>query len=231
MSCGGKNNKNMENDRQVGTLKSELTNKKESFISSAPAEKQKIYAEGLEDVKKSKVVDNALQVGDVALNFTLSNAAGKNVTLYDELKKGTVILMWYRGGWCPYCNMTLHHMQEALPDFKKYNANLLAISPEVPDSSITTKEKHNLAFEVLSDVGNVVAKDYKVVFKLTDDVANIYENGFGLSDYNGNDKAELPLAATYIIGQDKVIKYAFLDADYRNRAEPQDLIEVLKRLK
>ncbi len=231
LSCGGLKDETMENEKKTRPLETELNNRKESFAKSAPAEKQKIYAEGLDAVVKSKVTDKALQVGDIATNFTLPNASGKDVTLYDELKNGPVILMWYRGGWCPYCNMALHHMQETLPEFKKYNANLLAVSPEVPDSSISTKEKHELEFEVLSDVGNAVANQYKVVFKLTDDVAHIYENGFGLSNYNGNDKGELPLAATYIIGQDKVIKYAFLDADYRNRAEPQDLVDFLKEMK
>jgi peroxiredoxin len=231
ISCGGLKDEPMENEKNERPLETELNNRKENFSKSASAEKQKIYAEGLDAVVKSNVTENALQVGDVAINFRLPNAAGKDVTLYDELDKGPVILMWYRGGWCPYCNMALHHMQEALPDFKKYNANLLAISPEVPDSSISTKEKHELEFEVLSDIDNVIAKQYKVVFQLTDEVANIYEDGFGLSNYNGNDKGELPLAATYIIGQDKIIKYAFLDADYRNRAEPQDLVDFLKEIK
>jgi peroxiredoxin len=164
---------------------------------------------------ESNLLTYALQVGDVAENFTLGNASGKKVTLYDALKNGPVILMWYRGGWCPYCNMTLHHMQKALPEFKKYGAHLLALSPEVPDSSITTKEKNKLEFEVLSDLDNTVARKYKVVYKLTDDVAAGYEASFGLSTYNGNKSAELPLAATSIIGRDHVIKYAFLNVDYR----------------
>ena len=169
-----------------------------------------------------------MQVGETAINFTLPNALGKKITLYDELVNGPVILMWYRGGWCPYCNMQLHYMQEMLPEFKKLGASLIAITPETPDNSISTKEKNDLEFEVLSDLDNKVGYEYKVVFKLTEDVKEIYENGFELSKFNGNDKGELPLAATYIIGQNKVIQYAFLDADYRNRAEPQDLLEHLK---
>lgn len=218
----------METTNTIGPLEKELNEKKAAFENSAPADKKKKYAEGIAAVENSKVVGKALQVGDKAINFTLPNALGKNITLYDELEKGPVILMWYRGGWCPYCNMALHYMQEALPEFKKLGASLLAITPETPDNSMNTKEKNNLQFEVLSDLDNVVGYQYKVVFKLTDDVKEIYENGFGLSNYNGNDKGELPLAATYIIGQNKVIQYAFLDADYRNRAEPQDLLEHLK---
>ncbi|GAA3650697.1 peroxiredoxin-like family protein [Flavivirga jejuensis] len=221
----------METKDSQRPLENKLNKRKTDTAKHASTDKKQIYAEGLKVLKESNIVLNALQVGDTALNFELPNASGKHVTLYNQLKKGPVILMWYRGGWCPYCNITLQHMQQSLTEFKKYNANLLAITPEVPDSSISTKEKHQLQFEVLSDVDNVVARYYKVVHKLTNAVANVYEKNFGLSDYNGNTKGELPLAVTYIIGQDKIIKYAFLDADYRNRAEPKDLIEILKEIK
>ncbi|AXG75306.1 AhpC/TSA family protein [Flavobacterium arcticum] len=212
------------------TLKANLDTKKANFEEKASDEKKKIYAEGIQSVVDSKIVENALQVGDTAMNFTLKNASNEEVNLYDELEKGPVVLMWYRGGWCPYCNLTLQYMQQSLPEFKEQGANLLALTPELPDSSISTKEKNELEFQVLSDIDNKVAKEYKVVYKLTDDVAKSYENSFELSKYNGNDDAELPLAATYVIGKDKVIKYAFLDAEYRNRAEPKDIIAALKKL-
>lgn len=220
----------MEKEEQtVRPLENVLNEKKANFEAKASDHKKKIYAEGIQSVVDHKITDNALQVGDTAIDFTLLNASNEKVNLYTELEKGPVILMWYRGGWCPYCNLALHHMQNTLPEFKKYNANILALTPELPDNSISTKEKNNLEFEVLSDIDNKIAQQYKTVFKLTDEVAEAYENGFGLSDYNGNKKGELPLAATYVIGQDKIIKYAFLDADYRNRAEPQDILDALNK--
>lgn len=219
---------NIEEKSTERPLEKVLNARKENFLKNADETKKKMSAAGLASIEESKITENALQVGDTAINFELPNASGNSITLYDKLQDGPVILMWYRGGWCPYCNLTLRHMQESLPEFKKYGADLFAISPQLPDSSITTKEKNELEFEVLSDVGNHVAGQYKVVYKLTEALANKYENGFGLSTYNGDQSGELPIAATYIIGQDKVIKYAFLDADYRNRAEPQDLIEILK---
>jgi len=211
-------------------LETILNEKKANFEAKASDHKKKIYGEGIQSVVDHKIVENALQVGDIAIDFTLMNASNEKVSLYQELEKGPVILMWYRGGWCPYCNLTLHEMQVTLPEFKKHNANLLALTPELPDNSISTKEKNNLQFEVLSDVDNTIANQYKVVFKLTDEVNEAYENSFGLSKYNGNGKGELPLAATYIIGKDKLIKYAFLDADYRNRAEPADVLKALEAL-
>ncbi|PZE18236.1 AhpC/TSA family protein [Putridiphycobacter roseus] len=213
------------------SLLSDLNAKKANFEIKASDDKKEKYAAGLQAVIDQGVVDNAIQLGDKAPDFSLSNAAGESVSLYEELKKGPVVLMWYRGGWCPYCNITLSHMQAALPDFKAQGANLLALTPELPDSSISTAEKNELEFEVLSDVDNGIANNYHVVFTLTDDVRALYENGFGLSAYNGSDDGRLPLAATYVIGQDHMVKYAFLDADYRNRAEPSEILEVLKGLK
>ena len=221
---------NKESTNKMSALKIELEARKSNFELKASDVKKKKYAEGIQDIINNQIVENALQKGDTAPNFDLSNALGENVNLYQALEKGPVVLMWYRGGWCPYCNITLHYMQDNLEHFEKYGARLLALTPELPDSSLSTSEKNELKFEVLSDIDNHVAKDYNIVFKLTDDVANFYESGFGLSQYNGNANNELPLAATYVIGMDRIIKYAFLDADYRNRAEPEVILDILKTL-
>lgn len=208
-----------------------LNEKKDGFNAEADSLKKQVYADGIQAVIDAKITESALQVGDKAPNFTLSNAKGDDVTLYDELKKGPVILMWYRGGWCPYCNLTLKAMQDMLPLYQAGGAQLLALTPEAPDKSMSTKEKNDLEFEVLSDLDNAIAKDYGVVFQLTDEVKAYYQDGFGLSDYNGNDKGELPLAATYVIGTSGKITYAFLDADYRNRAEPIAVLNALTETK
>jgi peroxiredoxin len=213
------------------TLKSELDAKKAAFELKASEEKKKIYAEGLEAVALSGIVNSAKQQGEQAPNFSLKNALGLEVSLNDYLKSGPVVLTWYRGGWCPYCNITLARLQQDLPLFKAAGATILALTPEVPDSSLSTRDKHNLEFEILSDVGNKIAKQYGVVFRLTPEVAKIYQSAFGLHAFNGDDSDELPLAATYIIDQKGMIRYAFLDADYRNRAEPADLLEILKAMK
>ncbi|QEN06720.1 AhpC/TSA family protein [Oceanispirochaeta crateris] len=216
--------KNTEN-----RLVDDLNKQKSEFASKAPADKKKIYGDGLQSLVDQHIAENALQLGDTAVDFTLKNATGSEVTLYEELKKGPVVLIWYRGGWCPYCNLTLRHMQASLSEIKKYGATLMALTPELPDKTMSTQEKHNLEFEVLSDNDNSIARKYKIFFKLTDAVAKVYEESFGLSQYNGNSKGELPLAVTYIIDSDKTIKYAFLDADYRNRAEPSDIVDFLKK--
>lgn len=211
-------------------LQEVLDAKKSEFETRASAEKKKIYADGIEAVTESGVLGQAKNILDTAPDFQLPNAIGKNVQLQTYLNKGPVILTWYRGGWCPYCNLTLHRLQEELPNFKKHGANLLALTPELQDKSMTPAEKNNLEFEVLSDIDNTVARRYGIVFKLTPEVGDAYQKGFDLASYNGNTKNELPLAATYVIDQSGIIRYAYLNADYRNRAEPSDILEALERI-
>lgn len=220
-----KTNKSVEN---LGVL---LNTKSKESTAKFTEEKKQIYAEGIKSVENSGITDKALNIGDKAPNFTLKNALNKTVSLYNELENGPVVLTWYRGGWCPYCNITLHYLQEKLPEFKKEGATLLALTPELPDNSLSTSEKNNLEFTVLSDVGNKVGNQFGVVFTLTKEVAAIYNTGFGLNEVNGDDSNQLPLAATYVIDQKGIIKYAFLDADYRKRAEVSEIIKALENLK
>lgn len=208
-------------------LKESLDEKKSNFELTADDKKKKDYAAGIQALIDDGVLDSAMNVGDKAPNFTLKNAKRERVTLYDELKNGPVVLIWYRGGWCPYCNLTLRRLQDELPNFKRYNATLIALTPELPDSTLSTTEKNELSFQVLSDIGNKVAKEYGVVFELTEAVAKRYQDGFDLHGYNGDKSNTLPLAATYVIDKNGKIVYAFLDADYRNRAEPKEIIEAL----
>lgn len=216
---------------QTDSLKTKLDEKKEGFLKRADKKKIDIYEAGIDSVDKSGVTKNAIQVGQKAPEFTLTNAKGDTIKLSALLKNGPVILTWYRGGWCPYCNITLHSLQENLPKFKKRGATLVALTPELPDNSLDTKEKNNLEFEVLSDINSVVGYKYGVIYKLTEDVAAYYKKGFNLEKYNGEASYTLPLAATYIINTDGTVTYAFLDADYRNRAEPATIIEALDKLK
>lgn len=208
-----------------------LEARKIDFGKKADENTRKIYQEGLDKLSESGILEAAKNIGDIAPNFTLENALGNEISLQKYLDKGPVVLVWYRGGWCPYCNINLHYLQEELPNIKAQGATLLALTPELPDQSISTTEKHNLDFEVLSDLNNKVAREYGVVFKLTDEVAKMYNEKFGLNTHNGDSSNELPLAVTYIINTDGKIVYAFLDVDYRNRAEPSEITSFLKKMK
>ena len=212
------------------TLKSILDQRKTDWEQKASADRKQVYQEGIDAVIRDGVYDQAKNIGDQAPDFVLSNATGQAIQLSNLLEKGPVVLTWYRGGWCPYCNLTLQYLQQSLPAIQAAGGQLVALTPELPDQSLSTAQKHDLTFEVLSDVGNVVARNYGIVFKLIPEVAAIYQKAFDLHAYNGDETDELPLAATYVIDQAGVIQYAFLDAEYRNRAEPSDILSALNRI-
>ncbi len=191
------------------------------------------FAKGIEAVAESGIVAKAVKVGDKAPDFTLRNAAGKKVALSGLLEDGPVVLTWYRGGWCPYCNIALAALQEKLPELQEAGAQLVALTPERPGKSLDTKQKNELAFPVLTDLNHDVARKYGLVFKLTPKVRELYRSFFDLKEFNGEAAGdeELPLAATYVIDRDGVVRWAFLDADYRKRAEPSEIVDAVRRLK
>jgi peroxiredoxin len=212
------------------SLTEQLSDKANAFKEKADPEKVKSYEAAIEKVAASGIIEKSKKEGDKAPNFTLPNATGQKVTLTDKTKNGYTIITWYRGGWCPYCNLTLAAWQQILPEIKAENIELIAITPELPDSTLSTKEKNALEFEVLSDVGNKVAKEYGIVFPLDQSIREAYKN-MGLEKYNGDASYTLPLAATYIINSKNEIVYAFLDADYKKRAEPKEVLQKIKDMK
>jgi len=190
-----------------------------------------LWAEGIDEVAASGITDRAKNVGDEAPSFVLPDAVGRTVVLSELLEQGPVVMVWYRGGWCPYCNITLKAYQERLDAIESAGATLVAISPEMPDKSLDTQEENALGFAVLSDINNAVAKRYGVVFELHDGVREKYDEFFGLTEFYGNSSGDLPLAATYVINTDGTITYAFLDADYTKRADPDEVMAALRDLK
>ena len=169
-------------------------------------------------------LNQGLRVGDKVPNFTLNNHKGEATTLYTLLEKGPVVLNFYRGGWCPYCNLALKGLADKNDEITALGATLVALSPELPDKTLTTIEKDNIPFIVLSDLNNEVARKFDLVFKLTPEVATAYEKGFGLSKYNGNENAELPIPATYVIDEKGIIRYAYVNPDYKKRANPDEVM-------
>jgi len=214
-------------------MEQQLADEWDKFVNSAPANIVETMEKGMHSPEMKDLAKNAILLGDKAPDFTLTNQLGSSVNLYKLLEEGPVVLTWYRGSWCPYCNLHLQYLQRNLPAFKELGANLMALSPEKPDGSLSLKEKHELQFEVLSDENNHVAKDYGIVFKLTDEVSDLYKNTFklDLEAYNDTDSDELPIPATYVIDQSGVVRYAYVNPDYTQRAEPQEILDALMELK
>lgn len=212
------------------SLQEELDARKADFTKTAPKEIVQLYEGGIAEVAKSGVLETAKQEGTMAPDFALPDAVGDTVRLSTLLKKGPVVIAWYRGGWCPYCNLELAALQKALPQIEKAGGQLVAISPQIPDSSLSTKEKRELDFYVLSDVGNVVARKYGIVYTLPDDIRQSFIGKLDLPAYNADKSWELPLAVTYVVDTDGTITYSFVDPDYRKRAEPAEIVKALQAL-
>ena len=150
--------------------------------------------------------------------------------LSDLWKEKPLVVVWYRGGWCPFCNGHLKELQKALDAIAEAGGQVVAISPELPESASETAANNDLSFTLLTDQGNELARKYNLVFKLPDFVEPIYRERIQLEKYNGEDSYELPLAATYVIDAGGKIRYAFLDADYKLRADPEEILAALKSL-
>jgi len=169
---------------------------------------------------------NGLSAGERAPDFTLPNALGKEVSLSVLLKSGIVIIKFYRGEWCPICNLDLREIQGFLPKINSLGATVLAISPQKPDDALSAKEKNELSFEVLSDVDQKVIKLYNLQF----DPGHDYHQRRDLTLLNGDGSKTLPVPATFIINRNQIIEAAHVEANYTERMEPLKIIDVLKNL-
>ena len=173
-----------------------------------------------------------LSVGDQAPDFELPDATGRPVRLSDMLRGGPVVLAFYRGDWCPYCNLTLHTWQERLAEVTAAGARLVAISPQRPSNALTMKEKHELAFAVLSDESQEAIRAYRLQFDLPAALKDMYANAWGLdlTEQTADGSWSLPVPGTFVVDRAQRIRFAFAAADYRVRAEPDDVLAALRSL-
>jgi peroxiredoxin len=211
------------------SLKDQLAEYRAGWYQRVPAERQAIMRRHIDELRRGAIARTMLKVGDRAPAVVLENAKRATVNVATLLKKGPVIVTFYRGGWCPYCNLELKAYQEVLPEIVAAGASLVAISPEKPDDTLSTAEKNALTFEVLSDVGQKVGRAFGLVYEFTDELKRAYD-GFNL-DIPARNGAPgewaLPVSATYVVDRDGSIIYAYTDVDYRDRADPRDVLQVL----
>lgn len=213
------------------TLTEQLASKAAASKKSTPPEVRAVMAKAIQDLRDSEIEKRALKKGDNLPAFTLAGVDGKNISSDELLKQGPLVITFYRGGWCPYCNLQLHDLQKHLHEMHTLGAQLVAISPQTPDESLSTAEKAKLKFHVLSDKDGQVARSFGLLYKLPPDLVALYKKfGIDLQKSNGNDMWELPLAATYVVSMKGEIVYSFVDVDYKKRAETLDLLGALKRL-
>jgi peroxiredoxin len=213
------------------SLEQELAAFKAEFSRTAPAGRAAFYEAKIEELRADFALASAVSVDEAAPDFALPNAAGKSLVLKELLRSGPVILTFYRGGWCPYCNIQLRAYQSVLPQISALGARLVAISPQLPDNSLDTANKNALTFDVLSDVRNEVARSYGLVYSLPEEIrATLRSNNKALPSINGDESWELPVPATYVIARDQHVALAYIEVDYRKRLEPEALLTCLKSL-
>lgn len=204
-----------------------LSNKKITNSQNIPLEKWAIMERSTNELKDASLSSNAIQKGDVLPIFNLPNVNGKVVKLTDY-QADFLVISFYRGGWCPFCNLELRALQNILPQLKALNTELVAISPETPDHSLTTSEKNELSYDVLSDLNNEYAKSLGLVFELPEDLRTVYKSfDINVEKHNGNKEYELPMPATYVINKQREIIYSFVPEDYTERLDPSVIIDTL----
>ncbi|HZB88946.1 MAG TPA: peroxiredoxin-like family protein [Terracidiphilus sp.] len=197
-------------------------------------EKFNIFTSQIEALTASGAAKRSAQAGQHAPDFTLPDAHGSAISLSSLLAKGPVVLSFYRGEWCPFCNLELHAYQQVLPEIKALGATLVAVSPEKPDLGLLATEKNSLTFPVLSDLGNTVARAYGLVFTTSPEVKALQQSAFQLSlpDRNGDESWELPMPGTFVIDTQRIIRFAHVDPDYfAGRANPEEVLVTLRGIK
>lgn len=197
---------------------------------NVPASVIEIMHRATAELIASGATGNALKAGDTAPSFILNAPDGAPVSSSELLAKGPLVLSFYRGVWCPYCNMELQALEAALPAFRKLGANLIAISPQTAVNSRKSVRQNNLDFPILSDVHNDVAAAFGLRFVLPDYLVQLYTSlKNDLPSFNGDDSWTLPMPGRFVIGQDGVILYAEVNPDYTRRPEPEDMLPALRK--
>lgn len=198
----------------------------------APPEIHPIMERATAELIASGQAQRALKAGEVAPTFTLNDPEGNPVSSVDLLKEGPLVISFYRGVWCPYCNLELLALEAALPSFQAAGAKLVAISPQNSVNSRKSVRTNQLSFPILSDTHNDVAAAFGIRFALPDYLVELYKNlKNDLPAFNGDPSWTLPMPARYVVGQDGTILYAEVNPDYTHRPEPEDMLLALKSQK
>ncbi|SAL09457.1 Putative peroxiredoxin bcp [Caballeronia sordidicola] len=213
-------------------LQEQLDTFRAEFARTAPSGRDALYEARIEALRAGFALEKAVGTGDEAPDFSLPDVRGNPVSLPELLQYGPVVLTFYRGGWCPYCNIQLRAYQTILPEIGALGARLVAVSPQLPDGSLTTAETNALTFDALSDAGNSVARRFGLVYALPDDLREaLRSNNKALPTINGDGSWELPVPATDVIASDGHIALASIKVDYRKRLEPDAILAALTSLR
>jgi peroxiredoxin len=208
------------------TLREIYADRKEAIAKYVPAETQAVHARSVAELKQ-RLAANILPVGKKIPEFQLPDQDGKHISSSELLAKGPLALCFIRGRWCPFCVGQMEAMNVILPKIEEAGATLVAISPQTLKQSFFMHDQHKLRFPLLSDVGNNVARQFGLTYRVSDEQEALYKRTFvNLSFVNGDDSWELPIPATYVIDRNGSVLYASGNEDYTERPEPGDILNI-----
>jgi peroxiredoxin len=215
------------------TISEQSDQLKAAAAENFPAEVNEVFDRSVEGFLAEGVPAGAVKAGDRLEAFTLDDATGTAVSLSELTEAGPAVIVFYRGGWCPYCNVTLRtYQQELLPELGPFGARLVAISPQTPDGSLSTAEKAELSFTVLSDSGSRVAQRLGIAFEQAEDVLDAQRKlGLELAKANAEGSTWLPRPTVLIVDQDRTVRFADIRPDYTARTEVTDILAALSGLR
>ena len=220
------------------TLQEQIEAQQQRILAYIPERIRDTLTASTRKLIQSGISERCLSKGDQIPSFTLANLTGGRVSSDALLRRGRLVISFYLGSWCPPCNLEMQVLQQHLQDLRELGAQLIAISPELPDNSLSITEKHEIDFELLHDPGNSVAHQFGLVDKshilygldrAKKEIRAFYANfGFHIPSHNGEDTWEIPMPATYIVDRDQTILHAYVNADYTKRMEPAEIVEILR---
>lgn len=212
------------------TLTAQVKQMRNATLTRMPQSIVQTFKEGIEEIRTNQLKENALQKGDIIPDFSLTDIQGNTVNLKDLHQSEFLILNFYRGGWCPYCNMELREYERLKSDFSKTGANIVAISAEVTELANQTTQKNTISFPILTDVDAQFMKAIGIVFQLNEATKKDY-TGFGMdfTRIHGNDNDELPVPAVYVIDKNMEIVFVHFEEDYMTRIEPAAVLDAIKQ--
>ena len=212
-------------------LQEKLDAFKDVFKTKAPDGAFDAFARSTQDLIASGQAERAVKAGDTAPDFTLTDQDGETVTLKDLLAKGPVVLSFYRGVWCPYCNIELKALEDAVGDIRARGASLVAISMQGAADSRKSQRDNKLSFPILTDKAGELAEKFGIRWTLQDYVVKYHQMfGVELPKIHGDGQWNLPMPARYVIATDGTVAYGEVNPDYTHRPDPSDLIPVLDKL-
>lgn len=210
-------------------LRKQIENLNNNMAEQVPQPVLDIFARSITELKQDNIESRSAKVGDAIPSFSLQNAKGETVDLDELLSKyDKIVLAFFRGVWCPYCNLELRALQQDLAKIEAKNVKLVAISPQMEAFNEAVSTDNALTFDVLTDANNAYAKQLGINFELQDFAVPVYKQmGIDLQIFNSNDENSLPMPAVFVVDKQKTITYSFVDANYMNRIDIDELIAAL----